>query len=89
MNSVTAARLPSSGMINGQELTLPLAVAHGGETMQFCRDGHEIPPGDKFCATCGGEPFTACDQCGAAFRPADDELRPEYCPKCGKDYPWI
>ena len=60
--------------------------------MQWCSEGHELQPKDKFCGLCGEKPVTECGN-GHDLRSVYDQdrgldLRPDFCQECGERYPW-
>ncbi len=60
--------------------------------MQWCSEGHELEPDDKFCGICGGKPVTECENGhkvrSIRDRERDVEYRPDFCQECGARYPW-
>ena len=58
--------------------------------MAWCPEGHELEQGDKFCTSCGGQPYTKCSQ-GHEMRAKHDEwgatVRTDFCHECGESYP--
>ena len=68
---------------------------------QICLNGHiqhcDGRPFDSkaHCTICGAACIDECPHCNdpirgvELYRPADEYSRPQYCPGCGRPYPWM
>ena len=59
--------------------------------MPYCADGHQMSNEDEFCMLDRNPPVLTC----TAGHPIeirkdgwDHEIRPDYCPKDGRPFPW-
>lgn len=91
---------PDSGMTSGGGTSKP---KNWYDTAQICTNGHVIneqlvssPHIDrKFCERCGAPTVTECLHCKATIKGIHHSefgtsgfTRPNFCPNCGKPYPW-
>ena len=59
--------------------------------MPYCTDGHHMNSDDQFCMIDRNPAVLTCSEGHAVevrMDAWDNEVRPDYCPKDGRPFPW-